>query len=493
MANSIIMPKTGMAMEEGIIIEWRIKEGDTVAKGDVVALIETDKSTMELESDYDGVILAVLGKAGETVPVTKVIAWVGKPGEPVPASSETAVSGKAPVSGRAASVAVSAAASGGAASGAASATASVAASAAASGGAASAAAGGVSPVSAVSPVQPPADFPGGKVRATPAARVLAKERGVDLAAVLPGGKYGEIRRSDVEAGGVTGAFTAGTPATSSLAAPPATPLAKRMAAGEGLSLAGISGSGHGGKIFSADVALAGRRTGAEAREDLRTALTNIQRITGKRMAESRQTIPEVTANIRPDVSRLLELRRELNDSLTGSGVKITINDFVLAAVVKALTAHPRMNSVLDGNELVYKGAVNLGMAVATDRGLLVPVIHQARDYSLPGLSARAAELAAKAREGRLTPDEMTGGTFTVSNIGMYGITSFTPIINPPEAAILGVCAVEDELKLEGEKAVNHKKMGLSLAYDHRIVDGAESSLFLKTLKDILEAPLLCLL
>jgi pyruvate dehydrogenase E2 component (dihydrolipoamide acetyltransferase) len=217
------------------------------------------------------------------------------------------------------------------------------------------------------------------------------------------------------------------------------------------------------------------------------------------MAESRQTIPEVTAQIKADVTRLLEIRRELNEAAgkaesgNGPSPKITINDFVLAAVVKALAAWPRINSVLDGTELVYKGSVNLGMAVATNRGLVVPVIHGAGDYTLAGLSRRAAELAAAARDGKLGPDEMSGGTFTVSNIGMYGITAFTPIINPPEAAILGVCAVEDELALEGERVVNRKKIGLSLAYDHRIVDGAESSLFLKGIKDLLEAPLLILI
>ena len=139
---------------------------------------------------------------------------------------------------------------------------------------------------------------------------------------------------------------------------------------------------------------------------------------------------------------------------------------------------------------MYKGSVNLGMAVATERGLLVPVIHNAQDYTLAGLSSAAAVLAAKAREEKLSPNEMSGGTFTVSNIGMFGINAFTPIINPPEAAILGVCAVEDELKLEGEKVINRKKMGLSLAFDHRIVDGAGASIFLKNIKDILESPLL---
>jgi pyruvate dehydrogenase E2 component (dihydrolipoamide acetyltransferase) len=213
------------------------------------------------------------------------------------------------------------------------------------------------------------------------------------------------------------------------------------------------------------------------------------------MTESRQTIPEVTSHIRADVTDMLILRKELNNSLsvTGKPGKITINDFVLAATVKALLAYPRLNSVLDGNNLIYKGNINLGMATATKRGLVVPVIHNAQDYPLLSLSLKAAELSAKARDGSLKSEEMTGGTFTVSNIGMFGITSFTPIINSPEAAILGVCAVEDQVKLDGEKVVNRKIIGISLAFDHRIIDGAESSLFLKEIKDILEMPLLMLL
>ncbi|MDR1574762.1 MAG: 2-oxo acid dehydrogenase subunit E2 [Treponema sp.] len=437
MAHSIIMPKTGMAMEEGVIIEWRVKEGDRVSKGDIVALIETDKSAMELESDYDGVILAILGKAGETVPVTKVIAWVGQSGEAVPAEgSGVANSGGGPVPAPAAKTAPNAAAQAGASGG---------------------------------------------IRATPAARALATEKGVDLSALVPGGKYHEITRSDVE--------------SALKSAPAATPLAKRIAAAEGISLDGVQGSGFGGKIFSADLAAgqsARRTAGAAAPPDTRVALTNIQRVTGKRMSESRRTIPEVTLHIRADLTRLLELREELNNDLAASGAKakITINDFVLAAAVRALLANPQINSTLDGDTLVYKGSVNLGMAVATGRGLLVPVIHHAQEYSLAELSAAAAGLAAKAREGKLAPHEMSGGTFTVSNIGMFGINAFTPIINPPEAAILGVCAVEDELKLQGAQVVNRKKMGLSLAFDHRVVDGAGASLFLKNIKDILESPLL---
>jgi pyruvate dehydrogenase E2 component (dihydrolipoamide acetyltransferase) len=255
-----------------------------------------------------------------------------------------------------------------------------------------------------------------------------------------------------------------------------------MAEDSGIALEGVRGSGHAGKIFSADLPGPGRG----GRADVRIPLTSIQRVTGRRMLESRQTIPDVTEHTRADVTRMLNLRKELNEQ---PGVRITVNDFVLAAAARALAANPRMNSVLDGGDLVCRGSVNLGVAVATERGLLVPVIRDAQDLGLRQISARAAELAAKAREGKLSGGEMGGGTFTVTNVGMYGITLFTPIINPPEAAILGVCAIEDELRLDGDKVLNRKLMGLSLSFDHRIADGAGSALFVKAIKDLLESPL----
>jgi pyruvate dehydrogenase E2 component (dihydrolipoamide acetyltransferase) len=425
MAYSIIMPKTGMAMEEGVILEWRVAVGDAVERGDIVALIETDKSTMELESDYGGVILAILKQAGETVPVTEVMAWIGKAGEAVPETP----------------------------------------------------AGETKPRAAASPASiPRAVLPEGKLRATPAARKLALDRGIVLSSVSPGGKSGEIRRSDVEGAGSI----------------KATPLARRMAEDQGIALDGVKGSGHDGKIFSADLnaAIAPEPVHAPATgADTRVPLTTIQRITGKRMLESRLTIPDVTQNTRADVTNMLALRKELNEK---SGIKITVNDFVLAAAAKALEANPRLNSILDGNELIYRGSINLGMAVATERGLLVPVIRNAQALSLRQLSAQAADLAGRAREGRLKTEEMSGGTFTVSNVGMFGVTAFTPIINPPEAAILGVCSVEDELRLEGERVVSRKIIGLSLTFDHRIVDGAGAAVFIKTLRDLLESPVIML-
>jgi pyruvate dehydrogenase E2 component (dihydrolipoamide acetyltransferase) len=187
---------------------------------------------------------------------------------------------------------------------------------------------------------------------------------------------------------------------------------------------------------------------------------------------------------------MLEARKEINEK---QGIRITINDFVLAAAARALAANPRMNSVFSGDKLICKAGVNLGVAVATEAGLLVPVIKNAETLGLRAVSAKAAELAVLAREGRLSNDDMSGGTFTVSNLGMFGVTAFTPVINPPETGILGVCAVEDVVKLEGEKPGNRRMMGLSLAFDHRAVDGAEAALFLKHLRDLLESPLLILL
>ncbi|MDR1894961.1 MAG: 2-oxo acid dehydrogenase subunit E2 [Spirochaetales bacterium] len=437
MANSIIMPKTGMAMTEGTLLEWKIKPGDPVRKGDVVAEIETDKSTMELESDYDGVILAVLARPGEIVPVTQVIAWIGTPGEKIPDSP-----GPAP--------------------------------AAPPNPAAHQPRGAVEPQDSPEPAppNPAAQVPAGRIKATPLARRLAEERGISLTGLSPSGASGEIRAADLDrsSGGK------------------ATPLARRMAEDRGLSWEELRGSGHGGKVFSADLDQA-VLLGGVPRPGKRLALSNIKRTTGRRMLESCQTIPMVTENAKADVTRMLLLRSELNEK---AGLKITINDFVLAAVVKALLLNPGMNCYLDGRDLVYLEDINLGLAVATGRGLVVPVLRQAQNLSLVRLSQAAAAAALLGREGRLKPEDMEGGTFSVSNVGIFGITSFTPIINPPEAGILGVCAVEDVLALAGEKVIVKKVMGLSLTFDHRIADGAEASALLKSIKDHLESPVLLL-
>ncbi len=440
-AGRIIMPKTGMAMEEGVIIEWRVKEGDKVSKGDVIAELETDKSTMELESDYAGTVLKILYPAGTTVPVVRTIAWIGKPGEATPEDEESAsAAGAADEPAAAASVPSGAAAS-------------------------------------AQPAAAKADAVGDRVKATPAARRAAGDKGVNLADVQPSGKHGEVREADVlNAPSVT-----------------ATPLAARIAAEQNIPLADVSGSGHAGKIFKADLSALSVMSPAVADDfvpnyqDEYVKLTGIQKITGKRMFQSHTEIPVVTENAKADVTELLAIRKSLNDSL---GTKISINDFVLLAAARMLRLNPRLNSSLaDDDQLLYKGRINLGMAVATPKGLLVPVIKDADMYSITGLSAAAKDLAVKGRDGKLKSDDMEDGTFTVSNVGMYGVTSFTPIINQPQAGILGVCAIEDQLKMIDGEIVNRKVMGLSLTFDHRIVDGAEAAMALSTLRDFLEAPL----
>ncbi len=434
------MPKTGMSMEEGVIIEWLVKEGDLVEKGDPVAEIETDKSTMELESDYDGTILKIIYPAGTTVPVVKTIAWIGTPGEELP--KEEAVVASEAHSAAATTTAVPASA----------------------------------PV-ALKAEASRASMVGDRVKATPAARRAAIEKGVSLEAITPSGKHGEVREGDV------------------LSAPSvsATPLAARIAADQQISLSDVAGSGHGGKVFKSDLAMLSAMSAAVADgfvpsyQDELVKLTGIQKITGKRMFQSHSEIPVVTENAKADVTELLAVRKSLNESL---GSSLSINDFVMLATARALRLNPRMNSSLaEGDQLLYKGRINLGMAVATPRGLLVPVINDADMYSITGFSSAAKQLAMKGREGKLQPNDMEGGTFTVSNVGMFGVTAFTPIINQPEAGILGVCAIEDQLKMIDEKIVNRKIMGLSLTFDHRIVDGAEAAVFIKTIKDFLEAPL----
>jgi pyruvate dehydrogenase E2 component (dihydrolipoamide acetyltransferase) len=265
-----------------------------------------------------------------------------------------------------------------------------------------------------------------------------------------------------------------------------------MAADRQIPLEGVAGSGQGGKILKTDIALLKNISGKAGEEfvsnytDEYVKLTTVQKITGKRMLQSHSEIPVVTEDTKADVTELLAVRKSLNQSLSAS---ISINDFVMLAAARALRLNPRMNSSLEGDSLLIKGRINLGMAVAAPRGLLVPVIRDADMYSITGLSATARDLARRGRDGKLQPEEMEEGTFTVSNVGMYGVTSFTPIINQPQAGILGVCAVEDQLKMISGEIQNRSIMGLSLTFDHRIVDGAEAAVFLKTVRGLLEAPL----
>jgi pyruvate dehydrogenase E2 component (dihydrolipoamide acetyltransferase) len=417
MAEPIIMPKSGMAMEEGVIIEWLIKEGDQIKEGDVIAQIETDKTTMDLESDLTGTVLKLVYPDGTTVPVTLPIAWVGKKGEAIPETKEIAKEE-------------------------------------------------VKEAKEVkeTTLTPITTFSTTKIASTPAAKAAAKEKGIDLANVTPSGKWGEIVKDDVLASVVK-----------------ATPLATKVAQEQQIDLTKVEGTGHQKKIYVRDL----QRTTTKG-EDRRVPLTNIQKITGKRMLESVLTIPQVTEDINANMDKLLALREDI---LSQSGFKPSINDFVVLATARALELHPRLNSIFDEDAIIEKGDINIGVAVATERGLVVPHIKNTNNHTIGSLHLATSALIERSREGKLAIDELSGSTFSISNVGMYKISSFTPIINPPEAAILGVNTIEKVLALVDGEVKEKSVMKLSLTFDHRIVDGAEASLFLLTLVDFLENPL----
>ena len=272
----------------------------------------------------------------------------------------------------------------------------------------------------------------------------------------------------------------------------ATPLAKRIAAEQQLDLSTIQGSGPGGKIVKDDIlariadSAKTERATPKVEKAARKQLQGMRKVIAEKMLQSYLQAPQVTLDAKADVTELVVLRKQINQKLDR---KISFNDFILKAVALALAEAPNINVSIEGDEIVYKTRINIGIAVALEDGLIVPVIKDADTLSLKQIAKTAKALTAKARQGKLLPDEYSGGTFTVSNLGMYDIVSFTPIINPPESAILGVCAIQDELKLVGDKIENKNVMGLSLTFDHRVIDGAQGAIFLQRIKLLLENPI----
>lgn len=301
---------------------------------------------------------------------------------------------------------------------------------------------------------------GSRPAATPYARKLASENNIELSQISASGPKGEIVSRDILS---------------------ATPLAKRIAEDKGIALSSVAGSGHNGKIRKEDVLSAYDEMAAE-----RVPLSSQRKVIAKRMHQSHTEIPAVTQHMKVYADNLLELRRQLNMDRED---KISVNDLIIKIVAIALREHPVFRSRLDGDYLTVMPDVNIGFAVGMDDGLLVPVVRHADLLSLSAISSQTKELIDKARGGSLRKEDMTGGCFTITNLGMYGMFAFTPIINQPEAAILGVNAVHDELYLDGETPKKRSYMMVSLAYDHRIVDGVGASKFEMRIKELLENPL----
>ena len=319
---------------------------------------------------------------------------------------------------------------------------------------------------------------GSGVAATPYAKRLAFERGVDLTQIAPSGKHGEVTGSDVEAG--------------RSAEPKASALAKRIAADRGIDLRNVKGTGFGGKIMAADLegAPAGSVDAVIRQIDElieRQKMSTMRKVIAKRMLESHTEIPNVTQNIKVDVTELMSLRAQINDGREKED-KVSLNDLMIKAVGKAIEKYERFRMSIEGEEFLLHSGVNVSVAVGMEDGLLVPVIKNVDDKDIFEISREAKAMAKKAREGKLMPEELSGGRITISNVGMYGTHSFTPIINQPEASIVGVCGIEDELALVDGNVTVRKKMMICVTYDHRILNGTEVCEFEAYLKDLIEHP-----
>ena len=306
------------------------------------------------------------------------------------------------------------------------------------------------------PAAAPAAVPvaaGARLRVSPLARKTAAKLGVDLSKLTGSGPSGRIRQQDVLA--AANAAQTAAPAPAAAAAPAARPAAKG-----------------GLELMEGDTVV---------------KLAGMRKVVAQRMLQSHTEIPPVTQNTKVDVTELMKFRKML---LAETGSKYSVNDLILKATAKCLRAHPDVLVSLDGDQIIQRAHVNLGMAVALDAGLIVPVIRDADRLGLDALSAAAKDLASRAKSNKLTPDEYKGSTFSVSNLGMFGIETFTPIVNQPDAAILGVCAVEDELVMDDQGGISkHQVMRLSFTYDHRLIDGAVAAKFVMALRDLLEKPM----
>jgi len=444
MAEELFIPKLGQTVEEVTLLEWKVKDGEQVEFGQEVAEVETDKAVFPLEANANGVIHLGPYKEGDVLPVLTVVAVIGASGDAfkaggAPAAAETAEAVSAAAGAETAPKRVEAALT--------------------------------------------AAAPEDKKFISPRARRTAREKGVDATLVTPTGGGGvRVVERDVLA------YVRQTPR--------ATPVARRMAEAEGVDLRKVPGSGEGGFITKADVqgalraaapAVAQEASGIEQAE--RVPLKGVRAVIAERMAASARTTARVTMFMDVDVTNLVRLRQQLKEKVESEwGFAPGYNDLLVKVCAAALRRHPYMNVMLDGDTLVRLGQVNVGVAVDTERGLLVPVVRDADRKSLRQVGSELRELVERARAGRALPDDLSGGTFTITNLGMYDVEGFTPMINLPECAILGVGRIGSWPMYVGDELVRRERMVISLAFDHRLVDGAPAARFMQTIKALLEEP-----
>jgi len=445
MAQAVIFPKLGQTMEEGAIVKWLKKVGDPVAKGDILFEIETDKANLEVESFFEGVLLKIYVKEGITVPCNTVVGYVGAAGEKVPDTAPQAEIAPAPAPVAAATAATAAAA------------AKPAAPVPVAVQAPHKASAPVVPVLAAVPVVE-------RLVISPRAKALAKDACINPARIKGTGPNGRIVEKDVQ----------DYLEKSGYHALRVTPAAKRLASAHDVDLLTVRASGDGGRVMVEDV--------ERMLKQKPVPMSRLRQVIARRLVESKQTIPHFYVTVKADITDLMAYRSELK----AKGITYSVNDFVLEAVILSLTEFPVVNSVTDGATVAWRGDVDLGMAVSIDTGLVVPVIKAAQTLTMKELNAQTKVLAEKARAGKLTPDEMTGSSFTVSNMGMLNIDQFTAIINPGEAGILAVSSARQvPAVVKGEIKIR-TVMAMTLSADHRIVDGSMGAQFVNAIRSKLE-------
>lgn len=438
MANEILMPKLGFDMAEGTLVRWLADVGSTVEKGAVLAEIETDKATLELEASTGGTLLATFADPGAILPVGVLIGMVGEAGEKIDlaalqarAASEQGLEAPAEAPAEAPTPATPAP------------------SAPAPSAPKEAAAPAPTPTPAAV-VEADGNLPEG-VRASPLARNIAKEQGIDLRQVAGSGPRGRVVKQDVLAAG-QGA--------------PAAPVAQPTAA-------------------TATVAT----PDLPAPSDEVVPLTRLRQAIGRRMVESKTTIPHFQVTTAIDMSAAMALRQQLNAALADDGVKLSVNDLIVKAAALTLRKFPNLNAKIDGNQLIRKGQINIGIAVAVPGGLLTIVARDADRRSLADISVNIKAMGARARDGRVQPTDIEGSTFTTSNLGMFNVDAFTAIINPGEVAILATGSVVETPVVKDGQIVVGQQMKATLSADHRATDGAEAAQYMQALKQLLENPL----
>jgi pyruvate dehydrogenase E2 component (dihydrolipoamide acetyltransferase) len=461
MVSEVVMPRLGWTMETGKIVQWHKRDGDMVTAGEIVLEVEGDKAVSEVEALDSGILRIApdVPQEGADVPVGAVLAYLVPAGEQAPFEKRVVAGLSHQVHQEHQEGFIS------------------------------------------SPSSDAPGHPGGSMTSTaptaaastraisPRARRVAAELGIDWTTLTATGTSGRIAERDVRAA-VLVAQLPGRAARIS-------PLARRAAANAGVDIATVTSDAPGQRITRADVAAAAQATtAAPASDDVTTAMSQVRRITAVRMAESAHTVAPVTLTTDADVTELLRLHTQLAAALAGSGdLAPSFTALLVRLVAVALREHPALNASIDGERIVQHNAVHIGIAVDTERGLLVPVIRDALSKSVQQIGMDAAALIGHARTGRARADDLSGGTFTITNLGMYDIDAFTPIINLPECAILGVGrfvprpVVTDEAA--GTIAVR-KMMALSLTFDHRVVDGAPAARFLQRIRQFIEQPMLWL-